>query len=144
MVLTWGASGCSHTFGCPIHLDTPICLDPLTTPICSNTHHMPPMTSCASACSGRNFMSFRDVGNPLLFGHPHVFGCFPMCPTPLTHLYAPRMSLCSRGYLHVLSCVMEETSYMFRVWGISTSVRLLVSVGIIHWMSVMLQLVPFL
>ena len=66
------------------------------------------------------------MGALFLFGHPHAFGCLPMCPTAPCICMLPYMSVCSRGYLHVL---WGNIPYVWCLGGISTYVRLLVSVS---------------
>ena len=95
-------------------------------PICSNTLHMSPMLTCASICSRRFLHVIWRCGSLLLFGHPHVFGCLPMCPTPPCICLLPFISVCSRGFLHVL---LGKYPICFGSGGVSTSVRLLVSVS---------------
>ena len=78
-----------------------------------------PMLPCASACSGGICMLLGDFGALLLFGHPHVFGCLPMCPT------CPHTFVCSPACLYVLGVICMccgGTSHMLGVWG--TSVHL--------------------
>ena len=122
-----------------------ICTPPyIQTAPCPPYVQIPPFVPmlCASVCS--RGVSAHDRAKQmasLCLDTSHVFGCLPMCPTLHTH-FLPYMSVCSRAYLHVL---LGETPHMVGVWrGISTSFRLLVSCQFIHWMSIMLHLVPLL
>ena len=93
--------------------------------ICSNTPHMSSMLLCASACSGGYLHVIGGCRGPPVWTPPcvwmppqvsntlHTFVCFPAC-------------LCSWGYLHVL---WGKNPICWGSGGISTSVRLLVSVS---------------
>ena len=115
----------------PINLYAPIGLYAPCTFRCPHMFkhpHMSPMLPCVSVCS-RGYMPViwgcKEVLH--IFGHPHMFGCLPICPTFPSHLYTPMLpctSVCSREYLHV---IWGYTPYVGGLWGINTSVRLLVS-----------------
>ena len=102
-----------HMFGhpqCPICSNTPIC------PQCSPAHlYVLGVSTCNRGC-----------GAILMFGHPHVFGCLPMCPTPPCIYMLPCMSVCSRGYcMHYGGNI----PYVGGLGAFSTTVRLLVPVS---------------
>ena len=55
-------------------------------------------------------------GGLLLFGHPHVFGCLPMCSTPSMHFHEPLYVCMFQG---LSACAIGETPHMLGVWGAS-------------------------
>ena len=54
----------------------------LYAPICSNTPPYVPMLPGAFVCCRGYLHVIWDAGALLMLGHPHVFGCLPMCQTP--------------------------------------------------------------
>ena len=109
-----------HTFGC-----TPICSDAPWYPHMFQHPHMSQWFPCASVCSWGYLHVIGGCEALHLFGHPHVFGCLPMCPNTPTHLYAPLHVY----VLGVIACTMGEHPICWGLGGLSTSVRLLVSVS---------------
>ena len=109
----------------PPCLDTSMCSDTPMLPICSNTPICPQCSPVDLHVLGVSSCHWGMQGALLLFGHLHVFGCLPMCPTPPCIYMVPCMSVCSRGY-----CMCYGgTSHMLGGWGFSTSVRLFMSVS---------------
>ena len=129
----------------PPCLDTPICSDmpPIWMLPCPHMFKHSPYVPNAPLCICMFWgVSACDwgCGVLLLFGHPHVFGCLPMCPTP-QHIYMlPCMSVCSRGYCMCYG----ETSHMLGAGGLWHICQAFGVCQYIHWMSIMLHLVPFL
>ena len=140
MFLTWG-----H-LDAPIQSDAPICLDilhmfgqPLTPHMF--TPPMSPMLPCASACSGGYLHVIGGCRDPPSVWTPcHVFGCLPMWPTPPHICMFSCMCVCYGGYLHVL---WGNIPYV-EVWGHQHICQTFSVCQYIHWMSIMLHLVPFL
>ena len=83
------------------------------------------MVSCASVVQGCICMWYGMQGALHMFGHPHMFGHLP-------YVQHPHTSACSPVCLYVpgvSSCDMGIHPYVGAQGGISTSVRLLVSVS---------------
>ena len=137
-----------HTFICPhIVIHPHVFIHP---PIC------PPYSS-ASLCSERHLHVVGVVGSPLHVGHllymldtsPHMVDASPYVLSP-THWYSSLciyvfgISACNMGNTPLMLGVWREFPHMLGVWGASAS---LASCGVwqyIHWVSIMLYLVPFL
>ena len=71
---------------------------------------------------------------------PNVFGYLPMCPIPHTFI-------CSPVYLYklgVIACTMGEMSHMLGAGGLQHICKAFGVCQYIHWMSIMLHLVPFM
>ena len=104
-----GVSICPHTFVCPICLDAP-CM--LGSPICLDTTYMFGCTPC-------------------MFGHPNMFGCFPVCldaticldvPTVclgIPYVWMPPWICC--GHSHVFGCLLyiynSKKAFFVRLMG---------------------------
>ena len=137
MFLHLGGIYTPHCLYTPIHLYVPVCLD---TPICPNTPFMSPMLPYASVCS-RGYLHVMWVcrGPYICLATPYV-GCLPIFPTPPHICMLPYTSVCSRGYVHVIYgihpiCYGLGESHICQAFGVCQS---------IHWMSIMLHLIPFL
>ena len=119
------------------------------------TPHMSPILLSASVCSERHLHVVGGYRGPLCWTHPlhagHLppdGGCLPICLTP-THWLD---SLCICMFKGISACDMGNTPLMLGVWGHSPYIgglgasASLLSFGVwqyIHWVSVLLYLVPF-
>ena len=118
--------------------------------------HMSSILLSASVCSERHLHVVGGCRGPLHVGHlPYmldtspIWGCLFICLTP-THCLASLWISMLRGYLHVIWGIFP---LMLGVWGCSPYVgdlrasAHLSSFGVwkyMHWVSIMLYLVPFL
>ena len=134
MFQTWGASVC------PLYARIPPVFQ-MPAPIFSNIPHMSPMLPCVSLCSRGFLHVVRGCRRPFLcldtthvldaspcVNNPHAFVCSPVC------LYV----------LGVVSMCYGETPIC---WGSGGHQHICQAFGVcqyIHWMSIMLHLVPFL
>ena len=103
--------------------------------------HISQMLPCASACSGGVCMSLGDVGALLLFRQPPIFWMLPQVSN------TPHAFLCSPACLYVLgviACAMGVTSHILEAGELQDICQAFGVCQYIHWMSIMLHLVPFL
>ena len=101
--------------------------------------HMSPLLPCASICS-RGYLHVIGGCGALLFGHPGVLDASPMFPSSPTHV-------CSPACLYVLGVICMcygETSHMLGSGGHKHTRQAFGVCQCIHWMSIMLDCVPFL
>ena len=117
----------------------PVCSDAPNAPTYSKTSYVP-IVPCASVCSRGYLHVIGDMGGCLLFGHPNVFGCFPCVHHPHTFVCFP-VCLC---VLWVICMCYGGTPHMLGVWGHQHICQVSGVCQYIHWMSIMLHLVPFL
>ena len=142
MFHTWGASGCPPVCLSPslfVFKIPPVCSDAPWSPICSNTPICP---QCSPAHLHVQGVSACDWGcrvPPFCLDTPMCLDASPCVQDPPHISMLPCMSVCCRGYLHVL---WGKLSICWGSGGISTSVKLWCQY--IHWISIMLHLVPFL
>ena len=140
-VHTWEVSVCPLYIWMPSYVQTPpVHSVALLMPPYVQTPPISPMLPCASVCSrGYLHVIMGRWGHPYVWTLPCVWIPPYVSNTP-THYMLPYMSVCSRGY-----CMHYGEHPIY--WGAAGGFSTCQAFGIcqyIHWMTIMLHLVPFL